>query len=132
MYAKHARVAIGLILAFCAPFLVWWRIADGQTWQWQVVIHNRDQAPVNTESRLVLSARDIGMDYAARLHDADVPIASCHASLPDVSSARIVNSAAAAPKLPLQHQDEDSVILPDNLELMPGSDPLSGTSGPVS
>jgi hypothetical protein len=95
MYAKHARVAIGLFLAFCAPFLVWWRIAEGQTWQWQVVIHNRDQTSVNTESRLVLSGRDIGMDYAARVRDADVPIASCHASLPDVSSARIVNSAAA-------------------------------------
>jgi hypothetical protein len=93
MNALPARAVAGLILALCAPFLISWRAADAQTWQWQVVVHNPDRPPVNSESRVVLSGHDIVMNYAARVNDAEVPIASCHAQLPDVAGARIVNSA---------------------------------------
>lgn len=93
MHAMPARAA-GFILALCVPFLLSWRAADAQTWQWQVVVHNPNRAPMNSESRVEVSGHDIVMSYAARLNDADVPIASCRAQLPDVAAARVLNSAA--------------------------------------
>jgi hypothetical protein len=93
MHAKSARAVVASILALCAPFLVSWRAADAQTWQWQVVVHNPNRAPMNSESRVELSGHDIVMSYAARLNDAEVPIASCRAQLPDVATARVLNSA---------------------------------------
>jgi len=70
------------------------RAADAQTWHWQVVVHNPNRAPMNSESRVELSDHAIVMSYAARLDDADVPIASCRAQLTDVATARMLSAAA--------------------------------------
>jgi hypothetical protein len=59
-----------------------------------VVVSNPDRPPVNSDSRVVLSAHDLVMTYAARVGQADVPIASCHANLTDVATVRTMNTAA--------------------------------------
>ena len=85
----------GLALALFAFFLLSWRIADAQTWQWQVVVRNPNRPPINSESRVVLSEHDLLMTYAARTGQTDVPIASCHASPQDVANARTLKTEFA-------------------------------------
>ncbi len=85
----------GLVSALCGAFLIAWGTADARTWQWQIVVHNPDRAPVDARSGVELNGRDLVMNYGARLNGTDVPIASCRGQVPDVANARIVTSAAS-------------------------------------
>lgn len=95
MHAMPLRAMAGLLLALCAAVLGLPRIADAQTWQWDVVVRNPGSAVVNTESRVELSENNLVLTYVAKVGQTDVPIASCTAQVRDIASARTIHAASA-------------------------------------
>lgn len=66
--------------------------ASAQSWQWQSAVHNADQGVVATESRVVLSARDVAITYSANVDSRSVPITSCRAELSDIGNVHSVDN----------------------------------------
>jgi len=90
---RARRVLLSCFFAFLAIAA---RPAEAQTWQWPVVVQTAGAAPVNAQSRLVLSAGDIALSYAAQIRGQEVPIVACHAAFGDISDAQAVRRAGRA------------------------------------
>jgi hypothetical protein len=84
---------LGFVLALSASFA---RTAAAQTWQWQVVVHYPDRAPMNSRSQVVLTNRDVVMNYSAHVGQTDIPITSCRAQLGDIANVRALQNAGHA------------------------------------
>jgi hypothetical protein len=85
-----------LLSCFFAILAIAARPAEAQTWQWPVVVQTPNAAPVNAQSRLVLSAGDIQLSYAAQIRGQEVPIVACHAAFGDIADAQAVRKAGHA------------------------------------
>jgi hypothetical protein len=79
------------IIAFAA-LAVFPCAAQAQTWQWQIVVHQPDHPPMDTQSRVVLTNNDLDLAYSVRVDKAEVAITSCHAQVGDVANARAVTN----------------------------------------
>jgi hypothetical protein len=89
----RGRLSLSTVIAICACFVALRGAANAQSWQWQVVVHEANHAPMDAQSRVVLSNRDLSLVYSVRVDQADVPITTCRAQVGDVANASAVNSA---------------------------------------
>lgn len=89
----RARLMLSTVIAVSAYFVALTGEANAQSWQWQVVIHQPNHAPMDGQSRVVLSNRDLSLAYTVRVDQSDVPITTCQAQVGDVANARAVNSS---------------------------------------
>jgi Gram-negative bacterial TonB protein C-terminal len=89
----RARLMLSTVIAVSACFVALTGEANAQSWQWQVVVHQANHAPMDAHSRVVLSNREISLAYTVRVDQADVPITTCQAQVGDIANASAVNSA---------------------------------------
>jgi hypothetical protein len=88
---RFSRVgSVGAIVLALSVFCS--EAASAQSWQWQSVVHSPDQGTVATESRVVLSPRDVAITYSANVGSRSVPITSCRAELSDIGNVHSVDN----------------------------------------
>lgn len=68
------------------------RAAGAQSWHWNFVVRLPDRGPVNAQTRVVLSQRDVEVTYSADLNSRSVPIMSCRANLNDIGDVHSANN----------------------------------------
>src|SRR5665213_4407136 len=90
---KRALRVRTTLFAALALSLLCPRAAGAQAWRWQVVVQSPGRTPVNAQSRVVLSSRDLVLTYTASVESRDVPITSCRVGINDIASARSVENA---------------------------------------
>jgi hypothetical protein len=88
----RGRLSLSTVIAISAFFVGLPAAANAQSWQWQVVVHEANHAPMDAQSRVVLSNRDLSLLYSVRVDQSDVPITTCRAQVGDVANASAVNS----------------------------------------
>jgi hypothetical protein len=89
----RAHLMLSTVIVVSACFVALTGEANAQAWQWQVVVHQANHAPMDAQSRVVLSNHDISLAYTVRVDQSDVPITTCQAQVGDIANARTVNSA---------------------------------------
>jgi len=89
----RAHLMLSTLIVVSACFVALTSEANAQSWQWQVVVHQANHAPMDAQSRVVLSNHDLSLAYTVRVDQSDVPITTCQAQVGDVANARAVNSA---------------------------------------
>jgi hypothetical protein len=99
-YSQHIMNGLSRAGAIAAIVPALWFFCAGnaqaQSWQWQAVARNADQGRVNTQSRVVLSSRDIAITYSAMVDNRSIAITSCRAGLGDIGNVHSVDNGGHA------------------------------------